>query len=185
MSQLKIYTKRDKAAFLNKCKSAGITLSTEEFKQGRDKKSNYFIVNTNPEKKSKIVSAFAGDLNFDVRQLREINFIGNRGINPQTIEDLMIKKKTKNPEIYDSRINSLLKKKYKYYDWYFKDYDVKDPKHKTNPWPQFFNYLQDKGELVNLYKDIASLPDLSEVKNKKLNEIIKKLVREELGKLKI
>lgn len=72
MSQLKIYTKRDKAAFLNKCKSAGVQLSTEEFKQGRDKKNNYFIVNTTPDKKTRIISTFAGDPNFEIHTLMEM-----------------------------------------------------------------------------------------------------------------
>lgn len=72
MSQLRIYTKRDKAAFLNKCRSIGVELATTEIKSGKKKNLSYFEVDIDPERAQKITDAFHHDENFDIVTLREV-----------------------------------------------------------------------------------------------------------------
>lgn len=72
MSQLRIYTKRDKAAFLNKCKSLGIALATTQIQSGKTKNRSYFDVDIDPKQAQTIRDAFRHDDSFDVLQLREV-----------------------------------------------------------------------------------------------------------------
>lgn len=71
MPKLKVYTKRDKAAFLNKCKSKGINISTDEITQSKDKK--YFIVELDFQDAIKIKKLFNNNPHFKiVTSLQEI-----------------------------------------------------------------------------------------------------------------
>lgn len=71
MVQLRIYTKQDKAAFLNRCRGMGITLSTNDISSGSKGNLNYFTVRLSPRDETRIRSEFAGDRNFEIEDIRE------------------------------------------------------------------------------------------------------------------
>lgn len=71
MPLLKVYTKQDKAAFLNKCKKFNIHLSTEDIKQGKDKE--YFLVNVDINEAIRIKQLFKNNPHFNIKtKLQEI-----------------------------------------------------------------------------------------------------------------